>query len=481
MCFACHFIPNFSPTRFFIYMYRSAFQLTFTLFCILLALTQCKPKQAVSSGQESSFRNIPREAKNAATVSTAPDTADYFDRDYLRNIDYTYADNIRTVLLHPLDAPLSPPQLFLGDGKQLRLSFDDLEGGHKEFTYRVVHCNAGWQPSELTPPEYINGFTTALISNSDLSENTHMEYTHYYYDLPNRDFKLTKSGNYLVHVLYGDKVILTKRFIIVENRLGISPVLKEPDLIKDRSYMQELDFTITHPAYEIIDPYKSLKVVLMQNNRWDAANYGIQPNFVKNAELVYDYDEINVFEGGNEYRAVDLKSLQFKPFMIADLEVGKDNYYHAYLMDDEPRSYLRYSTTEDINGKFLIKKDDAVNSAIEADYVYVHFSLPYSLPETTGDIYIYGQLSNWQLQDDFKMTYDYEKKRYTRTLLLKQGYYNYNYVFLEDRKKVGEMAVVEGTHFETENDYTIYVYYREPGENYDRCVGVKNLNSIKKN
>src|SRR5690606_11867909 len=134
------------------------------------------------------------------------------------------------------------------------------------------------------------------------------------------------------------------RFILAENRIAIRTNLKEATLIKDRSYKQELDITIVHPNYDILDPYRSLKVVMLQNNRWDAANYGLQPNFVKNGELVYDYDEINVFEGGNEYRAIDLKSLRYKPSMIADLVVEKDKYYHAYLMDDEQRSYLRYST-----------------------------------------------------------------------------------------------------------------------------------------
>ena len=150
---------------------------------------------------------------------------------------------------------------------------------------------------------------------------------------------------------------------------------------------------------------------MMQNNRSDNVINGIQPNFVKNNELVYDHDEDNLFEGGNEFRGIDLKNLKFKPSMIEDVVVEKDKYYHVYLMDDEPRSYLRYSTMEDINGKFLIKKDDALNTDIEADYLYVHFSLPYDMPETNGDIYIFGQLTDWQLNEDYKMIYDYEQKK----------------------------------------------------------------------
>jgi hypothetical protein len=462
---------------------RSLFALGLALCVTALHLFNgCKSSQTTQQPNPESFRNIPANALSPAptdTVKVDPDI-DYFDRMYIRQSDHVYRDNIHTVLLYPDGDPLSRPILHLGGTQQLQLHFDVFSEERYSFTYKIVHCNANWQPSELIEQEYMEGFTNDEINRAESSENTLQPYTHYQYAFPNDRFKLTRSGNYLIHLYDGTKLVLTKRFMITENKITVAAEVKRPTLIADQNYKQELDLTILHPAYPINDPYRSLVVILQQNNRWDNAVVGIQPNFVKNNELVYDHDEENVFEGGNEFRSVDIKNMRFQAGTIDRIQVESDGRYHVYLQDDEPRSYKQYLTDQDINGKFIIKKDETEDVHIESDYVYVHFSLPYSRAETTGDIYLFGQLTNWEINENYRMQYDTETKRYTKTLYLKQGYYEYNYAFLEDQKKEAEFVVVEGTHQETENDYSILVYYRQPGENYDRLIAVKNLNSVKK-
>jgi hypothetical protein len=447
-------------------------------------LFHCKPKQVVQApAPPTSFRTFPDEIKVAVQQDSATTAvqAEYFDRKYVRNIDHVYREQIHTLQLYPLNAPLSPPLLHLGSAEQLLLNFDVFSEERFSFNYKIVHCNANWQPSELIPQEYIDGFTNDEINAVSSSENTLQQYTHYRHVFPNDYFKLVRSGNYLIHLYDGEELVLTKRFMVTESKVTITPTLKRATLIEDQNYKQELDLKILHGTYAITDPYQSLVVVLQQNRRWDNAVIGLKPNFVKNNELIFDHDEENVFEGGNEFRSIDLKNLRFQAGTIDRIQVEKDGLYHAYLQDDEARSYKQYFTASDLNGRMLIKKDGTENVDIESDYIFVHFSLPYNLPETTGDIYIFGQLSDWQLNDRFKMKYDATEKRYTKTLFLKQGYYEYNYAFLEDQKRGAEFMMVEGTHFETENDYNILVYYRQAGENYDRLIAVKNLNSVKKN
>jgi hypothetical protein len=79
------------------------------------------------------------------------------------------------------------------------------------------------------------------------------------------------------------------------------------------------------------------------------------------------------------------------------------------------------------------------------------------------------------------MTYNYKRFGYECDILMKQGYYNYTYVFLKDKQKAGDETLTEGSHWETENDYAIYVYHRQRGTYYDQLVAIKRLNSFRKN
>jgi hypothetical protein len=63
---------------------------------------------------------------------------------------------------------------------------------------------------------------------------------------------------------------------------------------------------------------------------------------------------------------------------------------------------------------------------------------------------------------------------------MKQGYYNYEYAFLKDGTTDGTASYFEGSHYETENDYMILIYYRNPQDRYDRLMGMGMANSVNK-
>jgi hypothetical protein len=202
----------------------------------------------------------------------------------------------------------------------------------------------------------------------------------------------------------------------------------------------------------------------------------LKPQFIKDNELIYNYEQENLFPAGNEFRWVDAKSIRFQTENVQRIEYIKP-LYHYFLYPDEKRTFKRYFQWQDINGKFLVKNDFAKNSKIEADYVWVHFFLSYEAPIVDGNLYIAGNFNRWQYNTSNMMKYNYEKKGYELNLLLKQGYYDYAYAFLKDGTNVADFGLIEGNHFEADNDYYIMVYWKSPSNNYHRLAGIQAANN----
>lgn len=448
------------------------------LIIILVFLIACKvQKQEKTEVENQCGDNRKTEQLKPLFVSHK---SDYFKNNFLRYEDFIYKRNIKTVLLHKEGLELSIPVIELNTGEKLKLSFDDLEGGHKTYKYRFIHCDAYWQPSDIMESEYLNGFYDDYITDYKYSYNTRQKYTHYELTFPSENMSITVSGNYVLAAFTDesrDSLIFTKRFLVYEPKLSINPTVKRATRLEDRNYRQEIDFTITANSYRISNPYNDLKVVITQNGRWDNTLNNLKPMFVRDNFLDYNFDEGNSFRGGNEYRRFDIKSLKYNSERIriiqSDSLTGR---LAVYLKDDERRNIKVYMSDIDINGRRFIKSEDNVkNSSIEADYVFVNFCLPYKPVRNDGDFYIMGALTDWNFNKEAKMKYNYDNQCYENVLYLKQGYYNYQYVFLENGAKQGDETVIEGSHYETENEYIIYVYHREAGTLFDKLVGVKML------
>lgn len=404
---------------------------------------------------------------------------DYFELDQFRNEDYVYKSNIKTVQLYREGFELSPPILPFIGGDQLRLRFDDLKGDYKDYSYTFIHCDANWQPSNLVKSEYMRGFFENQITNYEMSFNTIQQYTHYTVAFPNNDVQLTKSGNYLL-VVYEDfdqtNIVLTRRFMLYEDEVNIGARVKQATIVDDRRTTHEIDFVVNHAGYRINNPFGEVTVILRQNDRWDNAITNLKPMFVKEDQLTYEYDYDNTFPAGSEYREFDTKSLRFYSERIASIDYDS-LHNHVYIKSDEKRTFKRYLLDEDINGRYLIKNDDGFDSHVEADYAFVHFELFWDEVLVHGNVYVFGGLSDWQFKPEFKMRYNYKRKSYMLATYLKQGFYNYEYVLLEDGKNAGDATYFEGSHWETENNYSIFVYHKTPGQYYDRLIGMTIVNS----
>ena len=413
------------------------------------------------------------------TTDFQPPGDDYYQEDFMRYGDYSYANNIKSIMFNRKGWELSPAVIDLNSPDRLILQFDDLDADFKNYSYTIIHCNALWQPTNLMEYEFIDGFYEDRINEYAFSRNTRVGFTHYSLEFPNANMRPLLSGNYILKVFVNgnrNDVVFTRRFMVFEQRVSISASVRQATNLNYRDIKQEIDFTINTSAFSIANPYRDMKVVLTQNGRWDNAIFDLQPRLVQGNQLIYDYEDGNLFMGGNEFRNFDTKSLRYRTMNVEEINPIPAG-WEVILRPDRNRRFLRYTTDRDINGQFLIKTEDYQDNTLESDYAWVHFTLPHANPKSNGNVYLIGELTGWNFTFDNRMEYNYRDSRYELKLLLKQGYYNYQYAFLEDGSSRADVSVFEGSHSITENDYTIYVYYRKPGEIHDSLIGIQHINS----
>ncbi|MCK5136232.1 MAG: DUF5103 domain-containing protein [Bacteroidales bacterium] len=386
--------------------------------------------------------------------------------------------NVKTIQLYREGWPLSYPVIRLPEDVPLVLEFDDLSKDQPTFLYKVVHCNADWTPSGLIEQEYLEGYPENEVPGSTPSFNTYYTYRHYTLNLPNENTRFLVSGNYMV-VVYRDwdpgDVAFTKRFMVTEGLVNIQARAGIPVMNHYKGCCHEVDFTVKHAGVNIDDPFGDTRAAIYQNGLWDLGLEGLQPYMVNPLELVYDFQEENIFPGGNEFRFFDTKNTRIPTYFIQHIDYI-DPYFHFELKPDKPNPPHLYFSKEDINGRYFIESEGGRDPGVDADYVFVHFSLTMPNP-LDGSVYITGDLTNWQFNDLNRMEYVADKGAYMKTLLLKQGVYNYRYLFLPAFSEQFDMAEIEGSHYETENEYLILFYHRPPGTRYDRLLGHQVIHS----
>lgn len=404
----------------------------------------------------------------------------YYQNGELLFEDHVYQPGIKSVQLHPRGNDQALPVIALNSGQQLVLKFDDLYEDFANYAYTIYHCNADWSQSSLLRNEYLGNFSEDYLTDYEYSVNALIPYTHYQVQVPNDVVHFSKSGNYLLVVYRDDdksKLVLSRRFMVYEDRVSVGAQVLRASPVEEMNSHQEIDFTISHPNYVIQNPFRDMQVHLLQNGRFDHAITQLKPRFLQNSQLVYQYDDgENTFPGYNEFRFFDLKNLQTLSQNVR--KITQDSLFHVYLSADGDRSLSQYAVWFDINGRFRIRRLDVRDSDSEADYALVDFLLPYPQPISKGDVYIFGGLTDWKMRPEFKMIYDYQRQAYRAQVFLKQGYYNYQYAVADNQGPyLVDLETLEGSHWETENEYQILVYNREIGDRYDRLVGFATFSS----
>jgi hypothetical protein len=350
------------------------------------------------------------------------------------------------------------------------LEFDELGEEAKYYQAKIVHCDRNWSASLLQPIEYLETYNEYDITDYAFSVNTKVAYTHYSFTLP----KVSLPGNYLLVIYNRDnptELVLSRRFMVFDNLVQILPSFGKSSGINERRTHQQADFILNYSGLDILNPQEEIFVVIRQNQRWDNAISGLKPLYIKEIQKELDFRNFNLennFSGGNEFRFFDLRSILSPGQNVRRVVIG-DNQIDAFLNIDRDRSYQYYGHNADLNGGYYIENLDAGNDPVEAEYVYIHFFLETEEKEGNS-LYVYGALTNWETNEGNKLMYDSELNGYRCDLLLKQGWYDYMFYSPQ------HPGIMEGDHFETENLYEIFVYFRPMGGKTDILAGYKMIN-----
>lgn len=384
-----------------------------------------------------------------------------------------YIDNLKSIQVKVNGEWGKQPVMMLGGRNFVEISFDDLQHNYVRYTYSITHCNADWKQSDLLHSEYMTGFEDNRIEDYDQSLNTEMEYNHYSFTLPNEDVKLLVSGNYIVNIFEDgeDEPVARACFSILEPHVGIAmSVTNNTDIDTYQSH-QQLSFSINYNGFPVRNAIDELIPVVRQNNRWDNAVFNLKPKFMRVNEMIYEHERNLIFEAGNEYRRFEILDRHVPTMRVDNMRYDGD-YYHANLMVDEQRTAYLYDKDQD--GRYYVRNGNNIDNDTESDYYFTHFRL--EMPQIPGgDLYINGDLTNNRFAPEYKMEYDLMEHAYQIVLPLKQGSYNYQYLFVHDGEEVGHTPQSEGSFHQTENEYSVYVYNRPFGSRYDKLVGFRTI------
>lgn len=397
-----------------------------------------------------------------------------------QNPEAIYKPNIKAVRFHVYGDQQALPVYKLHSGDRLELHFDDLDANVKSYYYTYQLCDYNWQPVRLSPFDYIKGFTQQRITGYRFSSIAYTRYTHYQVVMPEANSLPTRSGNYLLKVfLDGDtsKLAFTRAMLVLDPKASLIAQFIQPFTPQYFKTHQRLKFSVNLEGLNAFNASQQVKVVVLQNNRWDNAQGNVPPTFVRGNTLEYNTENNFVFPGGKEWRWLDLRSFRLQTERVEKADYGK-NSTRIYVKPDADRSNQRYVYYQDLNGLYQVTTYESINPYWQGDFATVQFSFatPTGQPYPDKDLYLFGQLTDYKLNDATKMEFNQARGMYEGSQFLKQGYYSYGYM-LVDKNDPRQHTEPDGNYWETENNYTILVYYKSFTDQADQLIGVGRLDT----
>lgn len=411
------------------------------------------------------------------------DSIDYYNPNFIENKNKVYSPLIKSVMLKPnwnqggvfAAIPLNASHA------SLLLLFDDLCAypqqkedilRPKNYYYTLIHCDKNWQTSNLQAFDYIDGFTENTIDNYEYSINTNIKYLHYSLQIPNQYTSITKSGNYILFI-YEDtpsNPIITQQFIVYENKIAVNS-----NLIPPTNAYQNIDIKLQTESLAIKNPVEELTLCILQNGRWDNGAYNIKPSFINPSELIYYQNSQTLFTNSSKYHNFDSRNL------LIPKQTSLDSIYLNLPIDDtEPKKKQQFGISynlQQLNELFYTQNFNSIyNNDLDANYIWVHFTLALNTPINYGNLFVFGEFTQWQTTTENQLYFNYQKKCYEASILLKQGYYEYKYVIEKDNKLNIDEITLENDQYNTQNSYSILVYQRGFTDRYDKIIAYKPIN-----
>jgi len=396
--------------------------------------------------------------------------------------DSVYRPEIKSIECYNTKKQASFPLITLGSSEKVLLAFDNLHGGSQEYYYTIEHCDAAWNSSNLSTTEYLQNYSDDKIINYTYSLGTFQKYTHYELKLPNENIAPKIPGNYILKVYEeGDqtKLVLTRRLYVLNPKIGITAEMVPSSDNATRQTNQKINFTLNYGNLNVQNPATNLRTLIMQNNRSETGIFNTQPTYIRGAELIFSDVTQNDFPGANEFRHFDTRTLRLNSERVLRMMHDTANTV-IMLTDPDQGQQTSYSFQYDLNGSFYILNQDGTDPRTDADYAHMYFTLSTQKLPNEGTPYIVGRFNDFKLDDNSKMHYDAVNNKFAIALHLKQGVYDYAYVWVDKASGKADDTALEGSHFETENDYQILVYFRPPGARWEELIGYTLLNTAKK-
>jgi len=392
-----------------------------------------------------------------------------------------FSNQIKSLRVEVAGELISEPFIELNGDQVLEVNFDVLNHAQGRYAYSIIHCDADWKKSMLSPIEYMDGFQRMTIDDYGQAMTTTTHYTNFRLMLPNDNIRFKVSGNYVVQVYEEnspDKILFNARFGVYERLIGIDATVSSNTDIAFNNGYQQVSFQLNTQRIPISYPQSELKIFVSQNNRIDNIATDFQPSMIGNNRLTYEHIRNLIFEAGNEYRRIEFLTHRFNGLGIERIQYFNP-YYNAEVMIDRSRARQSYQYDQDHNGRFFVQCLSCQFPDTESDYYIVHFA--YASPLIPGgNIHLLGNLFHNRIDENSRMNYNRETGQYEKAVLLKQGHYNYQYLFVPQGEAKGLLTMTEGDFFQTENEYTILVYYRPMGGRFDRLVGKTTIRNAQK-
>ena len=391
-----------------------------------------------------------------------------------------FKPNIKSVQFYNINKNPSFPIIKLNSADQVELEFDDLQGGTKYYYYTLEHCDGDWNSSNLSPNEYLQSFNEDKITDYSYSSATLQKFTHYTIKLPNENIKPKISGNYILKVYEDDdqsKLVLTCKLYVLNPKVSISAQVAPSNDVSLKQNNQKVNFQVNYGSLTVQTPSRDLRIWVMQNQVDVNGQFTTDPQYIRGNELTYNDPSTNDLPGGNEFRHFDTRSLRLSSDRVS--HIYRDTANTVILLTDQSRN-SNYTFLYDNDGDYYVLNQDGTNPAIDADYAHMAFSLNTSKTPAQGSVYIVGRFNNYKLDERSKLEYDNKGGRFFTYLFLKQGVYDYEYVWVDKSTKTPDYTTFEGSYFDTENNYQILVYYHPPTARWEELVGYTVVSSVQK-
>ena len=390
-------------------------------------------------------------------------------------VSFTAQGQIRTIECYPVGNPYAEPIIDMRSGQQLSFSFDDLSPEVNTYTYKILHCDPDWNSSNLSQFTYLTGFLSNPLDNYEYSFNTVVPYTRFSLLLPNDEVSMKLSGNYLLQIFNDnnpDSVVISQRFSVLDNRVGISAAVVNSTNPKYLYTSQQLNFTVNNVNFPIYNPQRDSRVYVTQNQDPNTRR-NFTPTFIRQNQLVYGDGVNNIFDGLSPFRNFECSSLVYYTQYVKDVLKGPEGLYNFVLQPGKVPE--RYIPLPDRGGTFYVQAENVQNSNLGADYIIAHFAILYPQPIPNADVYIYGKFDRWNLSPALKMTYDYKNKAYVGEAEVKQGYYDYMFAVVPQAMGKPDLVTMQNNFYQTTNEYNIRFYLYDYNLMYFQFVGYQTV------